>query len=120
MLRQLVGAFRDGKNRAKALRVLSRTFSLILTSPQHHGILEIVSEGSSEIWNEYEVAVMFIFHLYETADVNNPKVKKDIIKYTRIVKGQHNRNLVSQSVQNIFLDMARDRFNVDTDKLEAF
>jgi hypothetical protein len=120
MFSNLIRAFKGGSMGAKAIHVLSKTYSLTVSHPEHLDMMKRISQNFGEVYNEHEMAVQFLAQFSNTIKTDHPQAQREIEKYIRMSKGAYKRGLVeSEIVMEELFKVARDRFGINPDDIEA-
>ncbi len=120
MLGRLFRAFAAGGTGAKAIHVLSKTYSLEVSHPQQLEMMNRIAQNFGETLNEHEMAVQFLAQFASTIKIDHPKARREIEKYIRMSKGSYNRGLASyEGPQQELFRVARERFGVEPDEITA-
>jgi hypothetical protein len=111
---RLFRAAAAGGTGAKAIHVLSKTYSLEVSHPQHLSMMKRIAENFGEFFNEHEMAVQFLAQFANTVQTDHPQARREIEKYIRMSKGAYSRGLASdpQPQQELFR-VAQERFGID-------
>jgi hypothetical protein len=120
MFGKLIRSFTGGANGAKAIHVLSKTYSLEVSHPQQLDMMRRIAASYGELYNEHEMAVYFLAQFAKTIQLDHPLARREMEKYIRMSKGAYNRGLVQSDVviEELF-KIAKERFNIDPDTIEA-
>ena len=120
MFGNLIRAFKGGGMGGKAIYVLSKTYNLTVSHPEHLDMMKRISQKFGEVYNEHEMAVQFLAQFSNTIETNHPRAQREIEKYIRMSKGAYNRGLVTSDIamEELF-KVARNRFGINPDDIEA-
>lgn len=120
MFGKLIRSFTGGANGAKAIHVLSKTYSLEVSHPQQIDMMRRIASNFGEVYNEHEMAVQFLAQFSKTIQLNHPLAHREMEKYIRMAKGAYNRGLVqSDVVMEELFRVAEERFNIDPSQIRA-
>ena len=120
MFGKLIRAFVSGGMGAKAIHVLSKTYSLQVSHPEHLNMMKRITENFGETLNEHEMAVQFLAEFSKTIKTDHPQAKAEIEKYIRMSKGAYNRGLATmERPQQELFKVARERFGIEPDDIPA-
>ncbi|MGZ8227597.1 MAG: hypothetical protein ACXWT3_13320 [Methylococcaceae bacterium] len=120
MFGKLIRGLTASGNGAKAIHVLSKTYSLTISHPDQLNMMKRIYMNFGELYNEHEMAVQFLAEFSNMIKIDHPKAKREIEKYIRMSKGAYNRGLVeSDVVMEELFEVARERFNINPDDIEA-
>lgn len=121
MFGQLIRSFTGGANGAKAIQVLRNTYRLEVNHPQLIEMMKRIASSFGEVYNEHEMAVQFLVQFCDTTlQPDHPQASREMEKYIRMAKGSYNRGLVeSNVVMNELFRVAKERFQIDPDQIQA-
>lgn len=120
MFGKIFKSFSAGKNRAKTIHVLTKTYSLVVTHPQQLEMIDGIAENFSESLNEHEMAVQFLAEFSKTIKTDHPQAIREVEKYIRMSKGAYSRGLAEvKRPQEILFQVARERFGIDPDSIQG-
>lgn len=104
----------------KALHVLSKTYSLEVSHPEHLTMMQRIAQNFSESLNEHEMAVQFLAQFARTIKTDHPQAHREIEKYIRMSKGAYNRGLArAEGPKEELFHVARARFGIEPDEIAA-
>jgi hypothetical protein len=113
-------AAKSGATGAKAIHVLSKTYSLEISHSEHLEMMRLISMEYAGIFNEFEMAVQFLSQFSNSIKVDHPKAKSEIKKYIRMSKGLYKHGLATDKspLEDLF-KVARDRFNIEPNEIDS-
>jgi len=120
MFGKLFRAFAAGGTGAKAIYVLSKTYILEVSHPEHLSMMNGIARIFGETLNEHEMAVQFLAEFSNTIKADHPRARAEIEKYIRMSKGAYNRGLArTGGPQQELFKVARERFGVEPNDIAA-
>lgn len=120
MFGRLIRAFAAGGTGAKAIHVLSKTYSLEVSHPQQLDMMNRIARNFGETLNEHEMAVQFLAQFSSTIKTDHPQARREIEKYIRMSKGAYSRGLArTEGPQQELFRVARERFGVEPNEIAA-
>jgi hypothetical protein len=120
MFGKIIRSLKAGGNGAKAIRVLSRTYHLQVSHPEHIKMIQRITSDYGELLNEHEMAIEFLAQFATTIKIDHPKAQSEVKKYIRMAKGAQKRGLVESSiVMERLFNVANERFGIIPESIEA-
>jgi hypothetical protein len=121
MFGKMVRALQEGHNAAKATKVLLMTYGLSLDASGHQRMKSLLKYGLADQYNEHSLAIQFLADFAQDGlHPCDPSAQTTLTNFIRKAKGAKNRGLLSgdRPLQELY-QVARDRFGIDPDKIDA-
>lgn len=120
MFGRIFRAIAGGSTGAKAIHVLSKTYSLEVSHPQHLEMMNRIAQNFGDFFNEHEMAVQFLAQFSNTIKTDHPQATREVEKFIRMSKGAYSRGLASaEGPQQDLFQVARDRFGIEPNDIPA-